>query len=161
VPVEFLSDAVVARYGRFDGPPTPVELEKIFFLDEDKRRIDRRRGSHSKLGFALQMVTVRYLGCFLTDPLAVPTEVVDVVAGQLEIADPSCVKRYTEREKTRLDHAWEIQQAFGLRDFASSETELTAKLRARGTPETDRRRFFTMRCAGCARTMCCCRGSRR
>ena len=31
VPVDFLSDAVVARYGRFDGPPERVELEKIFF----------------------------------------------------------------------------------------------------------------------------------
>lgn len=78
----------------------------------------------------MQLVTVRYLGCFLADPLAVPTEVVDVVAGQLGIADPSCVKRYTEREKTRLDHVWEIQQAFGLRDFASCEVELTAKLHA-------------------------------
>ncbi len=109
-----------------------MELDKIFFLDdEDRRRIDRHRGSYSKLGFALQLVTVRYLGCFLTDPLAVPTEVLDVVAGQLEIADPSCVKRYTEREKTRLGHMWEIQQAFGLRDFASCEAELTAKLQAR------------------------------
>ncbi|MGH3722370.1 MAG: Tn3 family transposase [Pseudonocardiaceae bacterium] len=131
MPVEFLSDAVAARYCRFCGPPARVELEKIFFLDdEDKRRIDRHRGSWSRLGFALQMVTVRYLGCFLTDPLAVPTEVVDVVAAQLGIADASCVKRYTEREKTRLDHAWEIQQVSGLRDFASCEAELTAKLYA-------------------------------
>ncbi|MGH3853920.1 MAG: DUF4158 domain-containing protein, partial [Pseudonocardiaceae bacterium] len=131
MPVDFLSDAVAARYGRFGGPPTQVELEKIFFLDdEDRRRIDRHRGSWSRLGFALQLVTVRYLGCFLTDPLAVPTEVLDVVAGQLGISDPSCVKRYAEREKTRLDHAWEIQQVFGLRDFASCEVELTAKLHA-------------------------------
>ncbi|MGH3430400.1 MAG: DUF4158 domain-containing protein, partial [Mycobacteriales bacterium] len=131
MPVEFLSDAVAARYCRFCGPPARVELEKIFFLDdEDKRRIDRHRGSWSRLGFALQMVTVRYLGCFLTDPLAVPTEVVDVVAAQLGIADASCVKRYTELEKTRLDHAWEIQQVSGLRDFASCEAELTAKLYA-------------------------------
>jgi hypothetical protein len=85
----------------------------------------------SKLGFALQLVTVRYLGCFLAaDPLAVPTEVLDVVAAQLEISDPSCVKRYTERDKTHLDHAWEIQQAFDLHDFASAEVELTAKLHA-------------------------------
>ena len=70
------------------------------------------------------------MGCFLTDSLAVPTKVLDVVAGQLEIADPSCVKRYTEREKTRLDHIWEIQQACRLRDFASGEAELVAKLHA-------------------------------
>ena len=130
--VDFLSDAVAARYGRFDGPPSPVELEKLFFLDDaDKRLVDRHRGLWSKLGFALQLVTVRYLGCFLAaDPLAVPTEVVDVVAAQLEISDPSCVKRYTERDKTHLDHAWEIQQKFELHDFASAEVELTAKLQA-------------------------------
>jgi TnpA family transposase len=106
VPVDFLSDAEAARYGCYHGPPTRAELEKIFFLDdEDMALIGRRRGEHMRLGFALQMVTVRYLGCFLTDPLAVPNEVLDVVATQLGITDPSCVKRYVEREKTRLDHA--------------------------------------------------------
>jgi hypothetical protein len=100
VPVEFLIDVVAARYGRFDGPPAPVALEKIFFLDDaDKRLVDRHRGSWSRLGCALQLVTVRYLGCFLADPLAVSTKVMDVVAWQLGIADSSCVKRYTEREK--------------------------------------------------------------
>lgn len=138
-------------------------MEKIFFLDdEDKRRIDRHRGSWSKLGYALQLVTVRYLGCFLSDPLAVPTEVVDVVAAQLGIADPSCVKRYTEREKTRLDHAWEIQQACGLRDFASCEGKLAAKLDAHAwNTGSGRRQCFMTRCAGCGKTMCCCRGSPR
>lgn len=82
VPVDFVSDAVAAKYGRYDGPPTRVDLEKIFFLDdEDKVLIGRRRGSHMRVGFALQMVTARYLGCFLTDPLDVPNEVLDVVAG--------------------------------------------------------------------------------
>ena len=41
------------------------------------------------------------------------------------------MKRYTERDTTRLDHAWEIQEAFGLRDFTSGEAELTAKVAAR------------------------------
>jgi len=132
VPVDFLSDAEAVRYGRYDGAPTPAELDKVFFLDDDdKARAGRRRGDQMRLGFALQMVTVRYLGCFLTDPLDVPAEVLDLVAGQLGIADPSCVKRYTERDKTRLDHAWEIQEAFGLRDFTSGEAELTAKVAAR------------------------------
>lgn len=54
--------------------------------DEDKALIARRRGSHMRVGFGLQMVTARYLGCFLTDPLNVPNEVMDVAAGQLGIA---------------------------------------------------------------------------
>jgi hypothetical protein len=36
-------------------------------------------------------VTARYLGTFLADPLDVPSEVLDFVAEQLEVADPSRV----------------------------------------------------------------------
>lgn len=92
--------------------------------------IKGHRGRHIRCGFALQLVTVRYLGCFLADPLEVPNEVLDVVAAQLQIEDPSCVKRYTERDKTRLEHTWEIAKAFGLKDFASAEAELAGKVRA-------------------------------
>lgn len=42
--------------------------------------IKGHRGRHIRCGFALQLVTVRYPGCFLADPLEVPNEVLDVVA---------------------------------------------------------------------------------
>ncbi|MFI6742756.1 DUF4158 domain-containing protein [Nonomuraea sp. NPDC050451] len=90
------------------------------------RLIGKRRGDHSRLGFALQVVTVRHLGMFLADPLDVPVELVDYLAEQLDIEDPSCVKQYTEREKTKLEHAWEIQQECGLSSFAAVESELSA-----------------------------------
>ncbi|MFG1710736.1 DUF4158 domain-containing protein [Nonomuraea sp. M3C6] len=131
MPVDFLSDSEAAKYGRYDGPPSRAEMEKIFFLDnEDMALIKGHRGRHIRCGFALQLVTVRYLGCFLADPLEVPNEVLDVAAAQLGIDDPSCVKRYTERDKTRLEHTWEIAKAFGLKDFASAEAELAGKIRA-------------------------------
>ncbi|WP_406318290.1 DUF4158 domain-containing protein [Streptosporangium sp. NBC_01639] len=130
-PVDFPSDSEAAKCGRYDGPPSRAEQEKIFFLDnEDMALIKGHPGRHIRCGFALQLVTVRYLRCFLTDPLEVPNEVLDVVAAQLQIDDPSCVKRYTERDKTRLEHTWEIAKAFGLTDFASAETELAGKVRA-------------------------------
>jgi TnpA family transposase len=101
VPVEFLSDEEAARFGRYDGSPSRAELERAFFLDDaDRALVARRRGDHNRLGFALQLTTARYLGTFLTDPLDVPRAVVDYLSGQLEVADPSCVKRYTERAKT-------------------------------------------------------------
>jgi hypothetical protein len=88
MPVEFLSDDEAA-YGRYTGVPSPTELDKVFFLDdEDRKLIGRRRGPHMKLGFALQLVTVRYVGLFLEDPLDVPSAVLEFVAGQLDIADP-------------------------------------------------------------------------
>ncbi|WP_344863441.1 DUF4158 domain-containing protein [Planomonospora alba] len=70
MPVEFLADDEAAAYGRFAGPPPRADLERVFFLDdEDRTLVGRRRGEHMRLGFALQLVTVRWLGTFLEDPL--------------------------------------------------------------------------------------------
>jgi hypothetical protein len=132
VPIEFLSDEEVARFGRYNGPPTRAELEKLFFLDDaDKDEVAKRRGDHNRLGFALQLATVRYLGTFLADPLDVPSEVVNYVSQQLRVPDPSCVKRYTRRAKTPLEHTWEIRDRYCLRDFAEAEADLEAWADAR------------------------------
>lgn len=127
MPVEFLTDDEVAGYGRYVGAPSRLELERLFFLDdEDKSLVRRHRGDHMQLGFALQLVTVRYLGTFLADPLHVPTSVLDNLAQQLGIADHSCVKRYTERRPTPFAHAEQIREALGLRDFSSGRDELVS-----------------------------------
>lgn len=69
MPVEFLTDDEVASYGRFIGAPSRAVLERVFFLDdEDQALVAARHGEHSQLGFALQLVTVRWLGTFLEDP---------------------------------------------------------------------------------------------
>ena len=127
MPVEFLTDDEAASYGRYNGPPPRAELERAFFLDDaDKALIARRRGDHNRLGFSLQMTTVRSLGLFLTDPLDVPNPVLEYLADQLDIADPSCVKCYTERRTTRFEHAEEIKGVLGLRDFAEAEHDARA-----------------------------------
>lgn len=77
-------------------------------------------------GVALQVTTVHYLGTFLADPTDVPTEVVDYLAAQLGVGDPSCLKGYREREMTRLEHAREIRDAYGFADFSAAEAELGA-----------------------------------
>ncbi len=105
-------DDEAAAYGRYAGTPSQGELDRMFFLDDaDRALIARRRGDHTRLGFALQLTTVRYLGTFLPDPLEVPAVVLDRLAGQLQIADPSRVKRYTERRTTPFEHRDEIKAA--------------------------------------------------
>ena len=121
MPVEFLTDEQVAAYGGFAGEPSRAELERFFFLDDsDRRLVDKRRGQHNRLGFAVQLGTVRFLGTFLTDPLDVPWSVVDCVAVQLDVADASVITRYTEREKTAYEHAWEIRDGYGYCSFSDA-----------------------------------------
>nr|WP_158013615.1 DUF4158 domain-containing protein [Carbonactinospora thermoautotrophica] len=62
---------------------------------------DRR--DHNRLGFAVQLGTVRFSG-WPCDPTNMPAEVVNYAATQLQIADPSCLKAYSQWEKTRLEH---------------------------------------------------------
>ena len=54
--------------------------------------------------------------------MAVPWPVVDYLAGQLEIGDPSQVKRYVVRPQTAYDHAWMIRDAYGYRVFEDRES---------------------------------------
>jgi Domain of unknown function (DUF4158) len=123
MPVEFLNDEQVAEYGRFVRPPSRSELERFFLLnDRDRELVEQRRRSHNRLGFAIQLGTVRFLGTFLPDPLDAPTEVVVYQAGQLGI-DVSGLRAYAEREMTPLEHAWEIRREYGYRDFAEAEEE--------------------------------------
>jgi hypothetical protein len=131
VPVEFLSDAEAAAFGRFDGAVSRDELDRVFLLDDaDRELIGRRRGAHNRLGFALQLGTVRWLGAFLPDPTEVPDVVLEYVAAQLGVEDRSCVGRYLERRPTRFEHAEEIRLACGLRDFAAAGGEFEQWVRA-------------------------------
>jgi hypothetical protein len=118
-PVTFLSEEQLRRYGRFDGEPSADDMARCFyFSDVDLELISRRRWEHMRMGFALQLGTVRYLGTFLDNPLDVPAEVVSLVAEQLNISANCDLAPYLAGN-TRWTHADEIRRVYGYEPFAS------------------------------------------
>lgn len=115
MPVSFLSQAQREQYGCYTGTPTLDDLGRYFHLDDiDLERIARKRGDHNRLGFAVQLCTVRYLGTFLDDPLAVPLPVLHTLSRQLHLAsvDADDLMVYRTGEQ-RWQHTQEIRLRYG------------------------------------------------
>lgn len=123
MPVRFLTKEQQQRYGRYQCPPNDVQLDRYFHLDDADRRLVRaRREDHNRLGFAVQLGTVRFLGTFLANPIEVPPNILDYLAKQLEITRTSSLSAYLERETTRWEHAALIQHHYGYQDFSAQPT---------------------------------------
>jgi TnpA family transposase len=126
VPVVFLTAEQCRRYGRFGGEPTIAQLGRFFHLDQtDLEFVASRRRDHNRLGLAVQLATVRFLGTFLEDPAFVPPGAVRHVAEQLAAAGLlgdaahalTDLKLYRDGE-ARWDHRGEIRSRYGYREFS-------------------------------------------
>ena len=113
MPIGFLSQAQREQYGRYSGSPSPDELARYFHLDDvDLGLIAHKRGEHNRLGFAVQLSTLRYVGTFLDDALAVPLPVLQTLASQLYIESLDDIESYGSGEQ-RWQHAQEIRARYG------------------------------------------------
>ena len=118
MPVDFLTLEQKASYGQFSGEPNEVQLARYFHLDEtDLAFINNRRGDQNRLGVALQLGCVRFLGTFLSNLLLVPVNVKWFVALQLSITDITILSSYAQRETTRREHNVLICNHYQYREF--------------------------------------------
>lgn len=118
MPVSFLTEEQERRYGRYAGEPGPEQLARHFHLDDaDRAFVAARRGAHMRLGCAVQLGTVRFLGTFLENPADVPTRAVRFVADQLGLVPDGLMAEYAA-SRWRIRHPAEIRERYGYRPFS-------------------------------------------
>ena len=120
MPVSFLSPTQRDNYARYPDDLSLERVRSLFFLDDqDLEWIALKRGDFSRLGYALQLATVRFLGAFIADLADVPHVVVDRVASQIKVDDAkNCVSLYRVSEQ-RWRHAVEIRSRYDYVEFAA------------------------------------------
>jgi TnpA family transposase len=118
MPVSFLTEEQRRRYGRFNGDPSADHLARYFHLDDtDKAFIQSRRGDHMRLGVAVQLGAVRFLGTFLDDLGETPARVQAFVGKQIGIKPEDNIAAYRSSQ-WRWRHEIEIRERYGYRAFS-------------------------------------------
>ena len=123
MPVSFLTQEQERRYGRFPTDISAEQLARFFHLDDvDRAFVLAHRGNHMRLGCAVQLGTVRFLGTFLEDPCVVPPRVVRFLGDQLSMLIDGTLDAYRVSQ-WRWRHPIEIRERYGYRDFSDSAAQ--------------------------------------
>jgi len=123
MPLTLLTEAALETYGQYTATPNPEQLLKFFVLEpRDLELVRHRRREHNKVGMAVQLCTLRFLGTFVDDLQAVPLLVVRFVARQLGLSIPQNVKRYARRPNTRSRHQRLVREHLGYTTLTPFET---------------------------------------
>ena len=116
--VDFLTAEQESQYGQYPDEMDEKLLYRYFYLDDtDLTFISTRRGDQNRLGVALQLTSVRFLGMFLSDLMQTPELVTEFLAAQLSICNAGSLKNYSQRETTRREHTTLIRKRYCYREF--------------------------------------------
>lgn len=102
-------------------PEDEAELIRLFsFSTQDLATIWQRRGAANRLGFALQLCSIRYPGLVIGPHDEPARGMLMIVSRQLGI-DPALWPKYATRDQTRREHLQMIIDLYGYRQFEMSE----------------------------------------
>ena len=82
----------------------------------DLPAVERRRGGHNQLGYALQLCAFRFPGRLLRPSEAIPEAAIFFVAGQLRIG-AGALAAYATRHQTRREQLDGLRDTFGFRMY--------------------------------------------
>ena len=130
MPIGFLTAADRARLNRFPEQIPDEDLSAFFLLSEaDQREINQQHSeAHTRLGFALQLCALRYIGFAPDDLTTAPAGAVEYVAQPLGVP-PQVLAAYGARRPTRTTDFQHVQAHLHFRlatplDFYALQTWL-------------------------------------
>ena len=120
MPTRHLTDAQRQRFARFDGEPSADQLARYFHFDQtDRDLIGTLRGDHNRLGFAVMLTSVRFLGAFPISAAEIPASVLAIVIEQLDLEPTTGVHAYFQGSR-RIRHLALIRTHCGFTDFGDN-----------------------------------------
>lgn len=139
MPVRWLTESEQKRLTRFPAAVPENDIVTFFTLTEhDRLLLTRLHNNVNRLGFAIQLCTLRYLGFVPENLRETPAAIVKFLAGQFS-ASPELLNEYgSRRPQTRTDHLSEIEKYLGFhKATAAEESEIDEWLTSRAV-EHDR-----------------------
>jgi TnpA family transposase len=121
MPVKWPTEVEQERLNSFPAEIQPGDVIAFFTLtDADLKLVKQHHGEANRLGFALQLCALRYLGFIPDDLKGAPNSAVGFLARQLS-ASAEAITGYGKRGHTQSDHALEIQSHLGFRRVTDDE----------------------------------------
>jgi TnpA family transposase len=123
MPRRFLSQVERERLSQFPDEVTEADCIVYFTLTPaDLELISSRRGGENRLGMALLLCSLRYLGYFPASINHTPENVVAFVANQLQLS-PIVLADYADRDETRREHLPVLMQHLAFRRVQPDDRE--------------------------------------
>ena len=123
MPVSFLSEAERERFNSFPADLPTADLIAYFTLSEfNRRQIPKTASAANRLGFALRLLLLRFLGFQLPDLSNLPSAVVSYVAGQISVSRED-LDAYGERDATQTAHRQAVENYLGFKHPTRTDFE--------------------------------------